>query len=95
MSRVSVILPVYNSAETIKAVIDSVLHQTAFNEIKEIMIVDDGSTDSSPDIVKNIILDNPKVPIKCIRQKNSGVSCARNVGMENATGEFIAFFRCR
>lgn len=91
MNRVSVVIPVYNSEKTIKQAIDSVLHQTAFNEIKEIMIVDDGSTDSSPDIVKNIILDNPKVQIKCIRQKNSGVSCARNVGMENATGEFIAF----
>lgn len=90
MNRVSVILPAYNSAKTIKAVIDSVLNQTAFDEIKEIIVIDDGSTDYTPDIIKNIIMDNPEAPIKCIRQKNSGVSCARNVGMEKATGEYIA-----
>lgn len=89
MNRVSVVIPVYNSEKTIKQAIDSVLKQTAFNEIKEIIIVDDGSTDSSNDIILDLIKKGQN--IKLYIQENKGAAFARNIGMKEASGEFIAF----
>ena len=82
MNRVSVVIPVYNSEKTIKQAIDSVLKQTAFNEIKEIIIVDDGSTDSSNDIILDLIKKEQN--IKLYIQENKGAAFARNIGMKEA-----------
>lgn len=87
---VSVIIPMYNSEATIEKVLDSVKNQTAIDQILEIIIINDGSTDASLEVVEKYIENNRSLPIIVINQKNSGVSVARNNGMKRAAGEFIA-----
>jgi len=86
---VSVIIPCYNAQETIASALDSVLSQTY--EKYEIVIVDDGSTDNSRQIIQNYTENNSQVDIVYIHQVNSGPSQARNKGVQKAKGEFIAF----
>ena len=84
---VSIIIPVYNAAEYIGACIESIIHQT-YNHI-EIIIVNDGSNDSSIDIANNILkhIDNAQI----IHQSNSGVNAARKAGFEKSSGDWIMF----
>jgi len=89
-ASVSVVIPVYNSQETIELVLDSVKKQTALKEIAEIIIVNDGSTDKSEEVIQRYCKNNPELPIRYFYQENRGVSAARNVGIKNTTGEFIA-----
>ncbi len=84
--KVSVILPNYNREETLGRAIDSVLQQT-YNHI-ELIIVDDGSTDSSISIIKSY--SDERVLLVCLNER-SGACKARNVGVELATGSYIAF----
>lgn len=79
--RVSVIIPAYNAAQTIRATLDSLVGQAG-----EIIVVDDGSTDGTADLVAG---EYPGVVL--LRQENRGVSAARNSGMAAATGDYIAF----
>lgn len=83
---ISVVIPMYNSGKTIIRAIDSVLNQTRYDLINEIVVVDDGSFDSSFDIVNSI--ENEKIRI--IRQKNMGAAVARNTGIKNSNSEYIA-----
>ncbi len=82
---VSVVIPCYNQAEYIEETVDSVLKQS-YVPI-EIIIVNDGSTDNSGNVIEEIISKYPT--IKSIVIKNSGVSRARNIGIENAEGKYI------
>ena len=82
---VSVIIPSYNRAHTLRRSIDSVLAQTYSN--LEVIIVDDGSTDDTETVVRAI----PDPRVRYIRQKNQGACAARNHGVDLAKGEFIAF----
>lgn len=82
--KVSVIVPVYNSSTYIDKCMTSLVNQT-LDDI-EIIVIDDGSND---DTLKK--LEKYKRKIKLIKQKNSGVASARNKGLMNATGEYIAF----
>ena len=82
--QVSVIIPTYNRGWIIKEAIDSVLAQD-YTEF-ELIVVDDGSTDHTSDV-----LDSYGDVIKVFSQKNKGVSAARNRGIEEASGTFIAF----
>ncbi|MEO7975780.1 glycosyltransferase family A protein [Flavobacterium sp.] len=86
---VSVIIPMYNSENTIKNCIDSVLRQT-YNGKVEIIVVNDGSKDNSKAIVEEIIQNNSGFPIEFINKNNGGVSSARNMGMKLARGNWIA-----
>ncbi|MBC8393906.1 MAG: glycosyltransferase [Deltaproteobacteria bacterium] len=81
---VSVIIPTFNRGWIIREAIDSVLNQ-AFGNF-ELIVVDDGSTDNTLDI-----LTAYKNRITLIKQRNRGVSAARNRGMDAASGRFIAF----
>ena len=87
MVSVSVIMPVYNSSSFLNKSIESVQNQT-LNDI-EIICVDDGSTDDSLDILNE--LNDKYGNIKIICQENSGPGIARNNGIKNAQGEYIAF----
>ena len=87
MDLVSVIIPVYNSERYISKSLESVLNQTYSNI--EIIIIDDGSTDSSCDICRKYADLNEN--IKLIAKKNEGVSQARNVGINVSSGKWIMF----
>ena len=82
---VSVVIPVFNSEQYITECIDSVLGQS-FQDF-EIIIINDGSTDNTVDIVSKYKNDQ----IKLFHQKNSGSAAARNFGVEQASGNWIAF----
>ncbi|MDP8315492.1 MAG: glycosyltransferase [Candidatus Celaenobacter antarcticus] len=82
--KVSVIIPAYNSAKFIREAVESVSNQTHKN--LEIIIIDDGSTDDTKQIVQNY---NDR--IKYFYQKNEGAAAARNLGITKSTGDYIAF----
>jgi glycosyltransferase involved in cell wall biosynthesis len=79
---VSVVIPTYNRANVIQRAVDSVLVQTYKNI--EIIIIDDGSTDNTKDLVKDL-------NVKYIKTDNMGVSAARNLGVKLSSGDWIAF----
>ena len=83
MPTISVVIPAFNCARYLPAAIESVLAQTY--EDREILVVDDGSTDDTPVVIKPY-LDR----IQYIRQSNRGLPGARNTGIRNARGEYIA-----
>ena len=85
MTKVSIIIPVYNQQKYIKRCMDSAINQTL--EDKEIIVVNDGSTDNTSSILNNYLLKN----VKIINQENSGVAVARNKGLSMASGEYIQF----
>lgn len=84
---ISVIIPVYNVENYLRECVDSVLNQTYGNF--EIILVDDGSTDSSGVICDEYVDKDGRVSV--IHQKNAGPSKTRNTGLENASGEYIYF----
>ena len=79
---VSIIIPAYNVEDYIEECVRSVLRQTYKDY--EIIIIDDGSTDKTFEICENLKCSK----IKIYQQKNEGVSCARNKGMEYANGDY-------
>lgn len=83
--KISVIVPVYNTSKFLKKCLDSILDQS-LKEI-EIIIVNDGSTDNSLEIIKTYYEKDKR--IKVINQKNMGLSGARNSGIKLAKGEYI------
>ena len=87
MLMLSVIVPVYNIKDYIKASAESVLNQ-GFKNL-ELILVDDGSTDASGDICDELALADDRV--KVIHKPNGGLSDARNAGIHAATGEYISF----
>ena len=84
---ISVIIPVYNVAPWLQECLDSVRIQSF--PILEIIIVDDGSTDASPQIIADYAATDRRV--KVVTQKNRGLGAARNAGMNLACGEYLAF----
>ena len=84
-SSVSVIIPCYNSASSIKRAVDSVLLQNLISF--EVIIIDDGSTDNTLEVVYSLACPNLTV----IKLGHAGVSVARNAGISTARGRFIAF----
>lgn len=86
-SLVSIIVPVYNSHRYIEECISSVLAQTYTHW--ELLLIDDGSTDRSPEVCRKFGLADERIQI--FSQKNQGVSAARNLGIEEAAGEYIFF----
>ena len=88
MSKVSVIVPVYNAEKYLEQCISSIANQT-LKDI-EIIAVDDGSIDNSLMILDNLSLKY-RGKLKVLTKENGGTGSARNVGIDNATGEFIKF----
>jgi glycosyltransferase involved in cell wall biosynthesis len=87
LSDVSVIIPCYNAERFIGQTIESILNQT--DPPSQIIVIDDGSTDNSAALVADYEAKHESVQL--IRQDNAGESKARNVGIKQATGEFVAF----
>ena len=87
---ISVVIPMYNAEKTIEATLSSITDQDAIEYIKEILVINDGSTDSSPRIVKEYAKRKPSL-VTLIDKENGGVSSARNMGLKISKGEWIAF----
>lgn len=85
--KISVIVPIYNMEKYLSRCLDSILSNDYGN--LEIICVDDGSTDSSANILKDYQRNDSR--IICILQENKGISAARNAGKDVATGQFISF----
>lgn len=85
---VSVIIPVYNTEKYMRQCVDSVLQQDY--PAMEIILVDDGSTDSSPEICDCYHREYPE-RIRVLHQKNQGLGMARNAGLANALGKYVSF----
>lgn len=88
--KVSVVIPVYNNSRTIVSALDSVFHQSNTNIIHEIIVVNDGSTDDSQEVLTLYAKQPRTIPVYIIHQCNGGASAARNAGMRAATGDWIA-----
>lgn len=84
---ISVIVPVYNAEKYLKECIESVINQTVASW--QLILVDDGSKDSSGDICKAYAEKDERICY--IRQENAGVSAARNTGIKSATGKWVTF----
>jgi glycosyltransferase involved in cell wall biosynthesis len=84
MIKVSAIIPVFNGSATLRQAIDSVLDQSSCG--LELIVVDDGSTDSTPAIIESY-----GTSVQQIRQTNAGPAAARNTGVRSARGEYLAF----
>jgi O-antigen biosynthesis protein len=85
---ISVVVTCYNYGRYLKEAVGSVLTQT-FRDF-EVVIVDDGSTDNTPDVVREIVAANPQLPIRAIRQSNSGQPAhTRNRGIREARGRYV------
>lgn len=86
-SLISVIVPIYNVEKYLDRCVDSIINQTYKN--LEIILVDDGSPDNCPQICDDYAKKDSR--IKVVHKENGGLSDARNVGMEVATGEYVSF----
>jgi len=84
--EISVVIPVYNSGDEAVRAIESVINQTRFDAIKEIIVVDDGSVDSSFEKISSL----KEEKIKLVKQENKGAAGARNTGIKMAQAEYIA-----
>ena len=87
MSKVSVIIPVYNNEKYIEKCIRSVMEQTYQN--LEIIVIDDGSTDGSYRILEKLKQKDKRITV--IHQENAGVAAARNKGLDIAAGDYLTF----
>lgn len=87
MPKISVIVPVYNTEQYLHRCIDSILAQT-FTDF-ELLLIDDGSKDSSGKICDEYAAKDPRVRV--FHKENGGVSSARNMGLDNVRGEWVTF----
>lgn len=87
MKKVSIIVPVFNTELYLDEALNSIKEQTYNNY--EVIIINDGSTDRSADIINKFLSDKRFL---CLTQENKGLSVARNRGIEHSTGDFVYFF---
>ena len=88
MPKVSVIIPTYNNAQFLPETLDCVLNQTIKDV--EVLVIDDGSTDNTKDVMAQYTDQYPD-QVKYVVQKNQGPAAARNNGIKQATGDYVAF----
>lgn len=92
MPKFSIIIPLYNKEAYVRKALESVVAQT-YRDF-ELIIVDDGSTDNSADVVRELVIGNSKLvndQFRLISQPNSGVAAARNNGVKASCGEYVCF----
>jgi len=87
MSKVDIVMPLYNKEHSVDRAIRSIRKQ-AFSDWR-LIVVDDGSTDSGPEIVENIMEKDSRIDL--IRQSNQGPGAARNTGLTHSNGPYTAF----
>lgn len=91
INKISIIVPAYNEAATISKILDKLFNLSLINNIgKEIIIVNDCSTDNTHDIIQQIIAANPTIEIAYYKhEKNAGKGAAIHTGIKNATGDYL------
>lgn len=87
--KVTVIIPVYNAEKTLPRTMDSLFQQTIAQSAMEILLIDDGSKDGSPQLCDKYAEDHYNVQV--IHQENKGVSAARNAGIRAAKGKYLLY----
>lgn len=87
--KISIIVPVYNGHSFIVRCLDSIIKQNIVD--MEIIVVNDGSTDDSQEIIEGFIKQNKEFNIELINKKNAGLPQARKTGVEHSSGDFIGF----
>jgi glycosyltransferase involved in cell wall biosynthesis len=90
MKLLSVVIPTYNRAGTLQKALSAYVEQFSSQGFGEILVVDDGSTDSTRAVVDRLSKAS-RVPIRYIRQQNKGPAAARNLGIREAANELILF----
>ena len=86
--KASIIIPTYNRADTIKKVVESLVNQTFPPDKYELVVVDDGSTDNTEQVIRSI---KTSCSLRYFKQNRKGASAARNCGIKKARGEVIIF----
>mgnify|MGYP003408173130 CR=1 FL=1 len=87
MPKISIIVPVYNTERYLSKCIDSILSQSF--TVFELLLINDGSKDNSGTICDQYAVNDSRVRV--FHKENGGVSSARNLGLENARGEWVTF----
>jgi len=88
-NNISVVIPVFNAARFIKKAVESAL---LLAEVKEVLLIEDGSSDNSLEICKALALENDRINLFThLDNANKGAGASRNIGIENAKADFIAF----
>ena len=87
--NLSIVVPVYNLENYVIPMLDSLLHQS--EKLFELIIVDDGSTDQTYNLINDFLSMHPSLPCRTLRTDNHGVSAARNKGLFAATGTYVMF----
>jgi glycosyltransferase involved in cell wall biosynthesis len=88
-NNISVIIPVFNAGKFVKKAVESAL---ILPEVKEVLLIEDGSSDNSLEICKELEIENDKISLFThSNNQNKGAGLSRNIGIENAKGDFIAF----
>ena len=90
MPKISIIVPVYNTGSKLEKCLNSIIKQTKKIDI-EILIINDGSTDNSEDIIKQYMEEHKQDNIKYFSKENEGIAKTRNFGIEKATSRYIMF----
>lgn len=89
MMRISVIIPVYNAATFLQKAVESALQ---FEEVREILLIEDCSTDNSLEICHHLVQEDPRIQLFQHSDKgNHGAGASRNLGLEKSTQDFVAF----
>ena len=89
MIKISVVMPAYQSALFIHNTLRSIVEQTVFPS--QVLIIDDGSTDNTCSIIEEFSKIHPELNIELIRSSHKGPGAARNIGVQRATSQWIAF----
>jgi glycosyltransferase involved in cell wall biosynthesis len=89
MTKLSIVIAAYNVENYISSALSSIIGQT--EKQYELIVIDDGSTDGTHKIIKQILQDSNEVDYKIITKENGGVSSARNKGLTDASGEYVMF----
>ncbi len=87
--KISVIIPAYNVKDLVVKCLDSIVSQDYPSELMQIIAVDDGSTDGTAEVLDDYAIKHPQVTV--LHKKNGGSSSARNLGIRNATGDYLGF----
>lgn len=91
MKKITFIMPTYNSAEYLNRTLDSLAQMISANkEVVEVLFVDDGSTDQTLMILEKAVAKDPNT-YRLLKARHGGVSKARNLGIQNAVGEYVTF----